>query len=119
MAKKKQKIAAGSEAKAVKAEVPDESSEMADVIPITPVVGESAPGARAIGWTQELSTRLNWVLQGKPKMFGELALEIDLEVGHFVAGIVAIAHGDYELAALNLWRAGMIEAPSVVEETEE
>jgi len=102
----------------------------ADVIPITPVVGEHAEispqsGAAAwsdhsIGWTPEITARLRWVLDGKSKEFAELALEIDRDVSYFVAGIVALALGDYDLAGLTLWNAGMLEkAPSAVEETEE
>jgi hypothetical protein len=97
------------------------AENVAEVIHMTPVVGELMEEPdRSIGWTLELTVRLNWLVSGRAQEFHALALEIDSDAGHFVAGLVAVAHGDYDLAALNLHKAGMLEqAPSVVEESEE
>lgn len=71
-----------------------------------------------IGWTPEITSRLKWAYT-QADDFKALAMDVDREVGHFVAGIVALSLGEYELAALNLWNAGQLEkAPSAVEESE-
>lgn len=59
-----------------------------------------------IGWTLELSTGLKAAMA-----YQALALEIDQEAGHLAAGLVALMEGQFELAGLNLWHAGLAEAP--------
>lgn len=74
--------------------------------------------AKDFGWTPEVTTRLGWFMK-KGQGFHDLCLEVDQDQSHFVAGLVALAAGDFDLAALNLHKAGMLEAPpSVVEEEE-
>lgn len=107
--------------------------------PATDMV-DHAPNA--IGWHPELTARLKtskefyeqsavdltletvvgWSVGAfvefkESKDFFDLTIEIDREVGYLIAGILALASGDFELAALNLWNAGLMDrAPEVVEE---
>jgi hypothetical protein len=67
---------------------------------------DKTPKKAPIGWTPELSAGLKAAMT-----YQELALEIDREAGHLAAGLVALFEGQFELAALNLWNAGLAEAP--------
>lgn len=70
------------------------------------MVKDDAPSA--IGWTDSLMKALKF-----SKEFFQLSMEIDREVMHLVAAIVAIHVGDYDVAAMNLWSCGLGAMPQL------
>ena len=76
-----------------------------------PPAASRRTGARSrkkgpIGWTLELTNQLKAAMA-----FQALAMEIDQEAGHLSAGLIALMEGQFELAGMNLWHAGIAEAP--------
>jgi hypothetical protein len=86
---------------------------------------ETPPGREAIGWTSDLNRMLRWVVEdarvegAKTRDFFSTVMEVDKAMGHFGPAFEAVTQGEYDLASMNLFEAGMLERPpSVVEEEE-
>lgn len=106
---------------------PEESASAASVEPEEPVVEpEAATDVSAahpeamksdtppqalkngpIGWTPELTAHLKAAIAVQA-----LAVEVDQEAGHLAAGLIALVEGQFELAGLNLWHAGLASQPA-------